>query len=268
MLSIITAVHNQLAMNRIFHHYIKKYTDVPFELIIIDNGSTDGSREFFKSISDIPVKVMENDGNYSYPHCQNQGIDAAAYTTYAFLNNDIIVPPHWSSRLLAIMDLHRLEVLTSCGMEVLESKFVKRYYEKKWLWIKSIISLFGQSEFSLLLMFKVMYWNWERFSDRRYKKFGDRLIPGLAGHTIIMKQSVFEKIGTWDERIQAADHDLKKRISLRNKTKNDIAEISAALGVFHHHYVRLTCQNRSNYKPPPLKDQSNLIPIKQKWNIA
>ena len=37
MISIITAIYNQLAMNRIFYDSIVETTDSEFELIIIDN---------------------------------------------------------------------------------------------------------------------------------------------------------------------------------------------------------------------------------------
>jgi GT2 family glycosyltransferase len=49
MLSIITAVHNLLPMNRLFWEYLQRYTALPFELIIIDNDSTDGSDRFFEA---------------------------------------------------------------------------------------------------------------------------------------------------------------------------------------------------------------------------
>ena len=76
MISIITSIHNQYAMNRLYFEYLEKYTVHPFELIIIDNASTDESPAFFRNKG---VKLITNDGNYSYPHCQNQGI--AAYFT-------------------------------------------------------------------------------------------------------------------------------------------------------------------------------------------
>src|SRR5947208_13580 len=71
MISIITAVYNQLAVNRLFVENLRRYTHHPYELIIIDNGSTDGSAEFFEQQG---ATVIRNGANYSYPHCQNQGI--------------------------------------------------------------------------------------------------------------------------------------------------------------------------------------------------
>lgn len=51
-LSIITAIHNGLPMNRLFWKALTENTQTPFELIIIDNHSTDGSEDFFKALGD------------------------------------------------------------------------------------------------------------------------------------------------------------------------------------------------------------------------
>ena len=86
MLSIIVAVHNQQAMNQLFWKHLSAHTQGDWELIVIDNGSTDGSGDFFARQG---AKVISNGGNYSYPFCQNQGIKAARETYLAFLNNHV-----------------------------------------------------------------------------------------------------------------------------------------------------------------------------------
>ncbi len=45
-LSIITAVYNQLPMNQIYWENLVKNTKNSFELIVIDNASTDASADF------------------------------------------------------------------------------------------------------------------------------------------------------------------------------------------------------------------------------
>jgi GT2 family glycosyltransferase len=92
-LSVVTAVHNQLPMNRLYLEELRRRTDLPLELVIVDNASTDGSREFFESQG---ATVVANEANYSYARCQNQGIAAATGDVLAFLNNDLCFPDHWT----------------------------------------------------------------------------------------------------------------------------------------------------------------------------
>jgi glycosyltransferase involved in cell wall biosynthesis len=49
MLSVIVVVHNQLGHNQLFLEGIRRYTTGPYEVIVIDNHSTDGSAEFFEA---------------------------------------------------------------------------------------------------------------------------------------------------------------------------------------------------------------------------
>ena len=62
MISIITAVHNQLAMNKLFVESLHKYSTMPFELIIIDNASSDLNKtiaiEFVRSIQTAAGRML------------------------------------------------------------------------------------------------------------------------------------------------------------------------------------------------------------------
>ncbi len=258
MISIITAVHNQLAINKIFLEYLKKYTHHPYELIIIDNNSTDGTREFFKENGAI---VIENDANYSYPFTQNQGIKAAKYDVFAFLNNDITVAPNWDKHILEAMKTNALDVATVCGIERLESKEVTKEYGRRWKRIKNIISFFNRSETSFRLMHKLMYGNWERFSEARHKQFGNKCIEGFVGNSVVFTRRALDLLGLYDERIQAADFDLYVRAKKRFLEHGDIKPCHIALGVYNYHYIRVTLKS----KPPVFADASKMIKLEEKW---
>src|SRR5258707_3447218 len=117
MISIITAVHNGLAFNKIYLEYLRKYTHNTYEVIIIDNASTDGTREFFQ---DNGCKVIANDLNYSYPYTQNQGIRSATGEYPFFLNNDIIVSPGWDQRLIEAARKDNIDIISAAGVEDME----------------------------------------------------------------------------------------------------------------------------------------------------
>jgi GT2 family glycosyltransferase len=111
MISIITAIHNGLAINKFYEASLKKYTVNQFELIIIDNASADGSAEFFENAG---YTVVRNQQNYSYPYCQNQGIKIAKGNYFFFLNNDIVLGPRWDELLIEISTKHKLDILSAC----------------------------------------------------------------------------------------------------------------------------------------------------------
>jgi GT2 family glycosyltransferase len=258
MISIITAVHNQLAMNQLFFEKLKQYTHHPFELIVIDNASTDGSADYFASVG---AAVIRNPLNYSYPVSQNQGIALAKYDWLVFINNDIIVSPDWGRILLESMQANHLEVATVCGIEQLENAQVTKKTKRRWQLIKNLVSLFGISYRTLVLMHKLMYGNWERYCARRNQLFKHQIKEGFVGNTVVMHRDAIEKIGLWDERIQGADFDLYMRSKTRALTVGDIRPVHICLDVFVHHYIRLTV--KGGY--PPFADKDKLIPFQNKW---
>lgn len=259
MISIITAIHNQRAVNELFWEYLQRYTQQPFELIIIDNASTDGSAEFFESVG---ARVIRNPLNYSYPYSQNQGIAIAKYDWLVFMNNDVLVSPQWDKNIVESMQHHGLEVASVCGIEKLESECVTRRFKRRWQRIKNFLSLFGRSKRTLLLMHRWMYGDWEKFCEQRRQQFFRKLQIGVVGNTVVLQRSALAKVGPWDERIQSADFDLYLRTEKRALEVGDIKPMHICLDSFVHHYIRLT--SKTPY--PPFADRENLIRMTQKWS--
>lgn len=261
MISIITAVHNQLEMNQIFLKNLRKYTVHPFELIIVDNNSTDGTREFFEKEGAV---VIANQANYSYPYTQNQGIKVAKYSLFAFLNNDIIVCPQWDQKIIESMQVNGLDLITVCGIERVETPELTKKLGRKWKRIKNILKQFGLSKFNLTLMHKLMYGNWEAFNNKRQAHFKNKVVEGFVGNSVIFNKTALDKIGLWDERIQGADFDIYMRSKKRNLEYGDMKPCHIALNVFNHHYIRITAKS----KPPVFADAATMIALEEKWSAA
>lgn len=259
MISIITAIRNQRAVNKLFFESLKKYSALPFELIIVDNGSDDGSAEYF---AEGGAKIIKNEANYSYPYSQNQGIAAAKYDVLAFLNNDIIVAPGWDAKIVRAMESNSADVISPCGIERLETHEETNRMQRRWKAVKNPINfLFGINRTTLIAMFTLMYGNWQKFNKRRFEKFGHTVQEGFNGNSIIMHKSALDKIGLWDERIQGADFDIFLRTKKRSLEIGDIKPMQVALGVFNHHFIRITAKAA----PPPFADRENLIALEDKW---
>jgi GT2 family glycosyltransferase len=261
MISIITAIYNQLEMNKLFYEYIVKYSKNPFELIIIDNKSTDGSCEFFESKG---AKIIRNNGNYSYPYCQNRGIEIAKNNYFIFLNNDVLVSKNWDERAIQIMKKHGLDIASCSSPEKIETKEKTHVHFKKWKYIKNpFIFLFGNHTWVLKLTHRLMYGNWEKWTEMRYEKFKDSIILGIAGNNVIITRRGLEKVGMWDEKIQCADFDIFLKAKKRNIEIGDIKPVHVLPGVYVHHFNRLTFKNDF----PPFLDKDNLITIEEKWGL-
>jgi len=257
-LSIITAVYNQLPMNQIYWENLVKNTKNSFELIVIDNASTDASADFFESVG---VRVIRNLGNFSYPVSQNQGISIAKGEWLAFLNNDIIVSEGWDEILIANAEHNQLDVITSCGIERIESKSATKKLRRRWNRIRGLVGLFGTGRNSLLLMHKWMYGNWAAFCKDRQERFKHQAVEGFVGNTVMFSRRALDILGPWDETQQAADFDLFLRTAMRAREVGDIRPMHIALDCFNHHYIRLTM--KGGY--PPFVDKDKLIPLDQKW---
>ena len=260
-ISIITAVHNGLAFNKIYYHYLEKFTVNNFELIIIDNNSTDGTKDFFKSVGAV---VIENKENYSYPYTQNQGIKIATGKYLFFLNNDLVVSPKWDARLIEIANLHNADIISGKGVENMGKRTLDRKFDHRWKRVKNPLMLFGFGKRNLLLMHKLMYGNWQKFCEKQYSNYGNNVIEGILGNNVMMTRKAIELVGFWDERLQQADFDLFIRAKKRAVEVGDIKPCQVALGVFIHHYVRMTAKYAVKYTP--FADKDNLITLDKKWS--
>jgi GT2 family glycosyltransferase len=81
---------------------IREHTDMPYEIIIVDNGSHPETVARLQAIDG--VRLILNAENTGFAHGCNQGIAASRGTHVVILNNDVVVTDGWLANLL---DAHR-----------------------------------------------------------------------------------------------------------------------------------------------------------------
>lgn len=103
-ISIYIQAYNRLEKTRRCVESVLKYTaPLDFELILVDNGSTDGTLEYFQSVpypKKTVIHVTKNVGA-GYPHMMLAPNDFRKFI--CFLPNDIIVTHNWLDNMLRCM---------------------------------------------------------------------------------------------------------------------------------------------------------------------
>lgn len=261
MISIITSVYNQLPANVLFFNSILNTTSVEWELIVVDNGSTDGSPEFFESKEH--VKVIRNTNNYNYPYCQNQGMAIASYDFLCFFNNDIVLTENWDIRMLSVFQKDkRLKALSFVTVDHMENQRAFQRISRKWKRVKyPVRAMFGHSLFALKWMLKLMYNDLNKYSNERYETWKEQFIEGYSGSALVFKREAFRVLGPWDERIQAGDYDMFNRIKEWSQQEADVLPMQLAMGIYVHHFQRLTIKKYY----PEFANKSQMISVNEKW---
>ena len=99
LVSIVVVTHGAWSWTERALAAAKTHTDVPHEIIVVDNASPDGTagriREHFPD-----VRLLANDTNAGFGAANNQAAGIARGEFLALVNSDAVVPPGWIEPLL------------------------------------------------------------------------------------------------------------------------------------------------------------------------
>jgi len=104
--SIIVPCFNQRDFTRSCLQSLFRYTRAPWELIVVDNGSTDDTKSYLAGVQDataVPGTLVTNAHNLGFPAAINQGLRLARGEYLVLLNNDVVVTDGWLDQLTALV---------------------------------------------------------------------------------------------------------------------------------------------------------------------
>jgi GT2 family glycosyltransferase/tetratricopeptide (TPR) repeat protein len=175
--SIIVVTHDQLRYTRQCLESVRQCTGEPFELVVVDNASTDGTIDYVRT--QVDVKSIFNPKNRGFPAAVNQGIRSATGKHIVLLNNDCAVTTGWLRRLLhALYRDPRIGLVGPCSNCVSGRQQVPVAYDQE--------SLAGLDGFAR---------DFGRGNDQGLEDT-DRLI----GFCLLFRRELVDKIGFLDER--------------------------------------------------------------------
>lgn len=106
--SVIVVNWNRRELLRRCLESLRRQTFRDFELIVVDNGSSDGSTEFverdYAAGGHPETRLIRNARNLGFCAANNQGIRAARGRFVALLNNDAEAEPGWLGALLGCFE--------------------------------------------------------------------------------------------------------------------------------------------------------------------
>lgn len=211
--SVILVNYNtkQLTLNCIesIYAYTKKY---PFEIILVDNNSHDGSVETIKNFFPT-VRIIENEKNIGFGCANNKGAGIARGDFLFMLNTDTVITCDAISKFVEFYEINRSLNIGVVGGRILNEDLSHGWSSGNFNTIEGVIF---------------------NFYKRALSQNNKNKIPGAGGYlevdyitgaNLFMKKQTFQSINGFDENIflYYEDEDMQRRLSV-NGLKSYIIE--------------------------------------------
>jgi|UniRef100_A0A7V3RGF5 GT2 family glycosyltransferase len=236
MLSVIIVHYNSIeALNSCLDSFIKSRLSLPFELIIIDNGSLPAINQiinFYREI--LAINYIKNRRNLGYARAINQGIKIARGRYLLIINPDILIIPGAIEKMLSFMEGREDIGILAPQLLNLDHTIQQSCFRFPRIYTPVVRRTFlrflpfGKKELERYLMLD--------FDHLKIKE-----VDWVLGAAMMIRKDVLKKVGMMDERffLYFEDVDLCRRFYHYGFKVVYFPEAR-----FLHHYARHSAQNK------------------------
>lgn len=179
----------QLTLNCI-NSIFEYTTGVDFEVILIDNGSTDGSVELFSK--DIRIRFIESGGNIGFGRANNLGYSQSKGDYIFLLNSDTIL---LNNAVKIFFDkIRELPSNIACIGTILKGQNMQEIHSYG-VFPSFTSELLSRTMGPILRIFKIKLYLYDNPNIRKEKCFA---VDYITGADLFIKKTALEKCGAFD----------------------------------------------------------------------
>ncbi len=225
LVSIVMLTFNALEYTRRCVDSLSRHTSYPHEVIFVDNGSTDGTKDYLQDVvaANANYKLIDNETNLGFSAGNNRGVKAAGGRYVLLLNNDVLVADGWLESLVSALERDEL-----IGMVGPVSNYIS-----------------GRQRLA-----DISYQD-----DKGYYDFADTVRTGnrgkvtprrrIAGFAILIPKALYDELGGLDESFGSGNYE-DDDLCLRVREKGYAIMVDE--GTFIHHFgSRSFKENKIDY---------------------
>ncbi len=207
-LSVIIVNYNvKYFLEQCLYSVLKACTKLESEIIVVDNHSSDGSREFLEPA--FPgVRFIWNSNNVGFAKANNQAFAQSIGDYVLFLNPDTLIPEDCLEKCIRFLESHNNRGALGIKMVDGSGKFLK---ESKRAFPSPLTSLYKLSGLSVLFPRSP---NFARYHLGHLSENENHEVDVLAGAFMMVPRKILNEVGCFDETffMYGEDVDLSFRI--------------------------------------------------------
>lgn len=199
--SIIIVNYNTLELTKnTIESVMEKTKEIKYEIILVDNASTDGSVEFFESNYGEKIIFIKNDKNLGFGRANNKGIEIAKGKYVFLLNSDTLLINNAVKILYDFMEKNQ-----SCG--ICGGNLYDKDLKPTHSFHKKIVTNLQE----------VITQNIKKVEDYNYSNYPYE-VECITGADMMIRKNILTKLNCFDEDffMYAEDYELSYRFLKHN----------------------------------------------------